>query len=63
MKAVRDATAKVLDATSLASLRRQVERASELTATHLNGFCTPRLLFVDVHCHHSIKQRGTGSWP
>jgi hypothetical protein len=28
MKEVRDATARVLDGTSLASLRRQVERAS-----------------------------------
>ena len=31
MKEVRDATAKILDGTSLASLRRQVERAALLT--------------------------------
>jgi Rrf2 family protein len=34
MKAVRDATARVLDGTSLASLRGQVARASALTGTH-----------------------------
>ena len=34
MKAVRDATAKVLDGTSLASLQGQVEQASTLAATH-----------------------------
>jgi Rrf2 family protein len=34
MKAVRDATAKILDGTSLASLARQVEKASHLTHTH-----------------------------
>ncbi|HKT60933.1 MAG TPA: Rrf2 family transcriptional regulator [Gemmatimonadales bacterium] len=34
MKAVRDATARVLDGTSLASLRGQVEQASALTASH-----------------------------
>ena len=34
MKAVRDATAKILDGTSLASLRRQVDKAAHLTATH-----------------------------
>src|SRR6476646_9290178 len=33
MKAVRDATAKVLDGTSLASLQGQVEQASTLAAT------------------------------
>jgi Rrf2 family protein len=31
MKAVRDATAKVLDGTSIASLRRQVARVTDLT--------------------------------
>jgi hypothetical protein len=30
MREVRDATAKILDGTSIASLRRQVERASLL---------------------------------
>jgi Rrf2 family protein len=34
MKAVRDATARVLDGTSLASLRGQVEQATALTSTH-----------------------------
>jgi len=34
MKAVRDATARVLDGTSLASLRGQVEQAAALTSTH-----------------------------
>ena len=34
MKAVRDATARVLDGTSLASLRGQVAEATALTATH-----------------------------
>ena len=34
MKAVRDATAKVLDGTSLASLQGQVEQASAMTSTH-----------------------------
>jgi Rrf2 family protein len=33
MKAVRDATAKVLDGTSIASLRRQVAGVTELTPT------------------------------
>ena len=33
MKAVRDATARVLDGTSLASLQGQVEQASALTST------------------------------
>lgn len=33
MKAVRDATAKVLDGTSIASLRRQVAGVTDLTAT------------------------------
>jgi Rrf2 family protein len=34
MRAVRDATAKVLDGTSLASLRGQVAQASALSPTH-----------------------------
>jgi Rrf2 family protein len=34
MKAVRDATARVLDGTSLASLQGQVEQASAITSTH-----------------------------
>jgi Rrf2 family protein len=34
MKAVRDATARVLDGTSLASLQNQVEQASALTSTN-----------------------------
>jgi Rrf2 family protein len=34
MKAVRDATARVLDGTSLASLRGQVAQATALTASH-----------------------------
>jgi len=34
MKAVRDATARVLDGTSLASLQGQVEQATALTSTH-----------------------------
>jgi DNA-binding IscR family transcriptional regulator len=33
MKAVRDATAKVLDGTSIASLRRQVAGVTDLIAT------------------------------
>jgi Rrf2 family protein len=34
MKAVRDATARVLDGTSLASLQGQVEQASAITSIH-----------------------------
>jgi Rrf2 family protein len=34
MKAVRDATARVLDGTSLASLQGQIEEASALTSAH-----------------------------
>ena len=34
MRAVRDATSRVLDGTSLASLRSQVAQASALTETH-----------------------------
>jgi Rrf2 family protein len=34
MKAVRDATARVLDGTSLASLQGQVEQASAITSAH-----------------------------
>ena len=34
MKAVRDATARVLDGTSLASLQGQVEQASAITSTY-----------------------------
>ena len=42
MKEVRDATARVLDGTSLASLRRQVEQATYTRRYHLTAIAHPR---------------------